>query len=209
MTRRTLGAMMMLCLLAQAGRLTAQVPDDWTRRVPAAALADLEAIVNEAAADGLPVGPLIQKALEGGVKGVASDRIVRTVRIFRAELRDAHYLLVSVRPGTVVDEADIVAVAFALHRGLRPAEVRELLAVAPEDARDVALQIAADIAARGYGPDQASRLVADAIAQRLSPRELMSLPRFVTVELERGAAPEEAMTRVRVQLLRGQPGRAP
>ena len=208
MRRRALAGVA-LAVVAVAAPLAGQMPDDWARRVSAAALADIEALVQEAAAEGLPVAPLIQKALEGSVKGVAPDRIVQTVRIFRAELRDAHYLLASVRPNTPVEEADIVAVAFALHRGIRPVEVRELLEVAPEEARDVALQIAADIAARGYSPEQASRLVADAIAQRLTPSQLMALPRFVSLELERGAAPDEAMSRVRGQLLRGQPGRAP
>lgn len=206
--RRAL-AVMALAAAAAVGPVAGQVPDDWARRVPNGALPELEALVQEARAEGLPVAPLIQKALEGSVKGVAPDRIVRTVRIFRAELRDARYLLMSGRPGSVVDEADVIAVAFALHRGLRPAEVRELLAVAPEEARDVALQIAADIASRGYAPDEASRLVADAIALRLSPIDLLALPRSVTAELERGAAPDEAISRVRVQLLRGQPGRAP
>jgi len=206
--RRALGVAT-VALAVLAGALVGQVPDDWARRVPPGALAEVESLVREAGAEGLPTAPLIQKALEGSIKGVEPDRIIRTVRIFRAELRDAHYLLMSVRPSATVEESDIVAVAFALHRGLRPAEVRELLAVAPEEARDVALQIAADIAARGYSPEEASRLVSDAIAKRLTPSELMALPRFVSVELERGAAPDEAMNRVRVQLLRGQPGRAP
>jgi len=208
MKRHAIG-ITVVALVAWAGALAAQVPDDWAQRVPQAALADVESLVREAAGEGLPTAPLIQKALEGSIKGVEPERIARTVRIFRAELRDAHYLLMSVRPSAAADEADIVAVAFALHRGLRPAEVRELLAVAPDEARDVALQIAADIAARGYTPEEASRLVSDAIAQRLSPRELMSLPRSVSAELERGVAPDEAMNRVRVQVLRGQPGRAP
>lgn len=207
--RRGALAVATVALAVLPGPASGQVPDDWARRVPPSALTEVESLVREAGAEGLPTAPLIQKALEGSIKGVAPERIVRTVRIFRAELRDAHYLLMTARPSAGVDTADIVAVAFALHRGLRPAEVQELLAVAPEEARDVALQIAADIAARGYTPEEASRLVSDALAQRLTPRELMSLPRFVSVELERGAAPDEAMNRVRTQLLRGQPGRAP
>ncbi len=200
---------LLLGIMVPASPARAQVPDDWAARVPGSAIGEIRVLVGEARAEGLPVEPLIQKALEGSVKGVAPERIVSTVRVFRAELRDARYLLRSVRPDSVAESGDIVAVAFALHRGLRPSEVRELLEVAPDETRDVALQIAADITARGYAPEDASRLVADAIVQRLSPDQLLSLPRFVLAELERGAAPDEAINRVRVQLLRGQPGRVP
>lgn len=206
---RRVALALLLAIVAPVWAAQAQVPPNWAERVPPAALEDIRALISEAEADGLPVEPLIQKALEGSVKGVAADRIVSTLRVFRAELRDARYLLGSVRPEAVDHSGDIVGVAFALHRGLRPAEVRDLLEVAPEGTRDVALQIAADITARGYAPEDASQLVADAVAQRLSPDQLLAIPRFVFAELERGAAPDEAMTRVRVQLLRGQPGRAP
>src|SRR5262249_23177149 len=47
--------------------------------VPAAALPGVHAIISRAAQDSLPTEPLIEKALEGGAKGVPAEMIVTAV----------------------------------------------------------------------------------------------------------------------------------
>ena len=76
-------ALMLLGLTAFAAPgLVAQedVPARLQGRVPPAVAAAVSALIDTARARGLPGTPLVDKALEGAVKGVPAERIVPAVR---------------------------------------------------------------------------------------------------------------------------------
>ena len=191
-----------------AGSVHAQIPDDWAGRIPASVRDEIEQLVNQVREEGLPVESLILKALEGSAKGVDPVRIASAVRIYRAELRDALFLLESSDEAVIEPEA-VTAVAFALHRGLPPHEITVLLRVATETGLEPALHVACEIVARGYAPADAAEFVAHALANAVTAGGLRELPRAVAVELQRGATRGEAMARVRAQLRAPPPGREP
>jgi len=55
-------------------------------RVPPEIAALVQQLAADAAARGLPVDPLVQKAIEGGAKGVPADRVASAVRAVAAQL---------------------------------------------------------------------------------------------------------------------------
>ena len=148
-------------------------------RVPAAALPAIDSILATAVAESLPTEPLVQKALEGGAKGIPADRLVSGVRRGMLQLRDARILVARTVPGQPVPEGHVAAVAAALARGLPPPIVERLLTVAPNEPPGPALHAAADLIAHRFNADSA--------ADR---------------ELQRGGGrtPSEALDRVRAML---------
>src|SRR6266498_4057588 len=83
-------------------------------RVPAAAVPAIDSLVSQAVAESLPGEPLVQKALEGGAKGVPPDRLVAGVRRGLAQLRDARAILARATPTRVAADGDVAAVAAGL-----------------------------------------------------------------------------------------------
>lgn len=199
----------LLAFVLNVGTVAAQLPADWASRLPHEAVGAIEELVAVAAAEGLPTESLIQKALEGTAKSVAPERIVAAVRLQRATLRDARFLLAGVVAPAVPDARELEAVAFALHRGLPPGQITRLLLASPADRREVALEVAADIVAHGYAADAAADLVAAALSRQVTRRALTALPRAVTLELQRGLPPAEALSRTRARIVGGEPGRVP
>ena len=77
-----------------------------------------------ASARGLPVDPLIQKAIEGGAKGVPSERVATAVRLVVLELDTAAAAL---RQGGVVSDTLLIAAGeFAITAGLRGNDITAL-----------------------------------------------------------------------------------
>ena len=62
------------------------VPARLAGRVPPEVVAVVRGVVDSAAARGLPVEPLVQKALEGGAKGVPAERVIAAVRALERAL---------------------------------------------------------------------------------------------------------------------------
>ena len=172
-------------------------------RVPAAALPAIDSLVTQAGSEGLPTEPLLQKALEGGVKGIAADRLVNGVRRGLTQLRDARAILVRAAPARAVTPGDVAAVSAALARGLSPALVERLLGAAPPPPPEPAgpvLHAAADLVARGFPPDSAADLLLTAQREGLRGVRLLDVAAAASHELQRGCAPGEALVRVREML---------
>src|SRR6266545_3863461 len=144
------------------------------------------------AARGLPVDPLIQKAIEGGAKHVSPDRVIAAVRTLAARLDQAAAALHD--GGIATPEADVVeGGADALNAGLSADQVRDLVHAsrAPYDPA-VTLRVAATLAALGVPPQQAVELVEATIAAGRAPADLLSLPSQVQASVARGATPAQA-----------------
>src|SRR3989442_8449924 len=91
-------------------------------------------IAADAAARGLPVDPLVQKAIEGAAKGVPADRVIAAVRTLAGRLGEARE---AVRAGGVPPpHRDVVeGGADALNAGISPRQVSDLVRVSqpPQD----------------------------------------------------------------------------
>src|SRR5438132_303326 len=80
-----LTALVALPLAAQAPDVAARL----TGRVPPEVVSAVAGIAASAAGRGLPVEPLVQKAIEGGAKGKPADRVIAAVRALSDQLAAA------------------------------------------------------------------------------------------------------------------------
>ncbi len=144
------------------------------------------------AARGLPVDPLIQKAIEGGAKHVPADRVVAAVRALAAQLDAAAGAL---RDGGIgAAGADVVeGAAYALNAGLSARQVQDLARVsrAPYDP-GLTLRVAATLAALGVPPKKTLELVQGMIKAGRAPGDLVDLPTEVQTSVAQGATPAQA-----------------
>ena len=187
-----------LALVLAAGvvlPLTGQEPDmaaQLGRTTPPEVLRAVQAIASSAAAKGLPAGPLIQKAIEGGAKGVPAERVIGAVRALAAQLEAAAGALRS--GGIDHPDADVVeGGAYALGAGLNVDQVRELVRTShPPYDPAVTLRVAATLAALGVSPKTTVDVVEDAINAGRSPSDLLDLPSELQARVAHGATPAQA-----------------
>jgi hypothetical protein len=188
-------------VLAAAAPLAAQAPRArLAGRVPPATLEALDSIVQDAARAGLPTEPLIQKALEGGAKGEAADRIVTAVGASAAQLRSARALLSSAGESAPSDPREVSAVAAALARGVSPQLVGRLSAALPGEPTGPALHAVADLVGHGFEEDSSVDLMVEAARQGLRGLRFLDVAAAAVQELQRGRSHAVALASVRGQL---------
>ena len=174
---RTIGITLTLVLATTlAGGLGAQdVQARLDRRVSPEVQRAVRGIAADAAARGLPVDPLVQKAIEGAAKGVPADRVIAAVRALAGRLTEA---MAAVRDaGIAAPSGDVVeGGADALNAGLSSSQVAELVRVSqpPQDPA-ITLRVAATLAALGVPATQAVQLVEGMITAGRSPSDLLGL----------------------------------
>jgi hypothetical protein len=171
-----------------AARMDGRVPADVARAV--------QAIAEGARARGLPVEPLIQKAIEGSAKGVPAERVVEAVRVLAGRLDEAQGALREA--GIATPGADAVeGGAYALTAGLTASQVRELVRLSqPSYDPALTLHVAATLTALGVPPEQSLQVMERRIQARQGANELLDLPNEVEVGMARGATPAEATREV-------------
>jgi len=171
-------------------------------RVPAAALPGIDSLVAQAVAESLPSEPLVQKALEGGAKGVPPDRLVAGVRRGLVQLRDARAILARTTPMRAAGDGDVAAVAAGLARGLPEPLVERMLAAMPGEAPGPVVHAAADLVAHHFPPDSAADLLVTADRWGLRGVRLLDVAAAASHELQRGAGrtPAQALAQVRAML---------
>ncbi len=188
------GALAALLLAAVGRGLAAQagVAARLDARVAPEVVIAVRALADTAAGRGLPVEPLIQKALEGGAKRVPADRIIAAVRALAGQLDAAAAALREA--GLPTPDADAVeAGTFALKAGLGASQVRDLARASRAPYTPAAtLRVAATLAALGVPAEQTVDLVRRAIDQRVAPSDLFELPGRVEAEVGRGVPPAQA-----------------
>ena len=160
-------------------------------RVPPAIAAAVSALADSARVRGLPVAPLVDKALEGVVKGVPADRILPAVRTVLDQLDAAASAL---RGAGVTPSGDAVeAGEFAVAAGLTPGDIGAIAQSADRShPTAVALQVAGALAAMGVPRAQTVGLVQGAIRSGRPVGDLVSLPGQVQAAMARGAPPAAA-----------------
>jgi len=178
-------------------------------RVPPEAQRAVRGIAADAAARGLPVEPLVQKAIEGGAKGVPADRVIAAVRALAGRLGEAmaamHEAGVAAPSGDVVEGG-----ADALNAGLSGGQVRELMRMShPPYDPALTLRVAATLAALGVPAKQTVQLLAGMISAGRSLGDLLSLPGQVQTGVAHGATPAQAAAGLARAAGGTPPGRSP
>jgi hypothetical protein len=167
------------------------VADRLAGRVPADVGAVAESLVARASARGLPVDPLIQKAIEGSAKGIPSERVIAALRLVATQLDTAAAALEGGTLGS--DTIAIAAGEFALTAGLSGRDVAQLArsgAARPDVI--VGLRVAGTLAALGVPPAETVTLVMATLQAGRPAAELLALPSQVQAEVARGTAPAQA-----------------
>lgn len=167
-------------LAAQDARLEARL-DERTRTA-------LLPVIDSARLAGLPVEPLVQKALEGASKRAAGDRIVLAVRRLAGQLGTARLAL-----GGSAGEAELVAGASALQAGVRPDVLVALRTERRAAALTVPLGVMAELIARGVPADTAALAVTALAEAGVNDAQLVALRRDVERDIGVGAPPTTAL----------------
>jgi hypothetical protein len=174
-------------LFLAAGPAGAQDPRLAGRLSPAAR-GDVEAVLDSARQDGLPVEPLVDRALEGSIKGAADALIVAAVRRLAADLAAARDAF-----GPGVADAEIAAGASALRAGARGEDLTRLRTLRPGQSVTVAAAVLTDLVALGVPPDTATAAVL-ALAELTDDATYLAFRRNVERDVALGATPVAALT---------------
>lgn len=164
------------------------------RRLDTAALAEVTPVLDSARAAGLPLEPLVDRALEGASKSASGTRIAAAVRKLAADLSAARQALgggaaAELEAGASALRAGVSADALAR---LRDARSRELLTVP--------LAVLADLVARGVPADSAAAFVLTIV--NATDEQLVAFQRNVERDIALGAPPLAAAA-VRVNATAG------
>jgi hypothetical protein len=167
-----------------AARLTA-------RGLPAELAQQVQRIATDAAAQGVPAGPLADKAIEGWAKHVPADRIVSAVRLFAGRMAEAGAAVRSA--GIQAPSGGVIAAAAeAMGGGLQVDEIRTVVrAAGTAEEASPGLSVAASLAAQGLGTKQAVMIVVDAMQHRRPMSQLLDLPSVARSMHEQGMSPGE------------------
>jgi hypothetical protein len=187
-------ALVSACLspVVVAGQVTGQqdVSARLAGHVPPAVVSQVQGLADTAVIRGLPVDPLVNKALEGAVKGAPPDRIVAAVRTVLQQLDLASDAL---RPVGVTSANAIEAGAFAIAAGLDSGQVATVARSADRaHPAATALQVVATLVALGVPPRRGVGLVQATIRAGEPLSDLVSLPSRLQVAMAGGLPPAAA-----------------
>lgn len=173
--------------------------------VDAETAAQLQRIVGDAKARGLPTEPIVAKVQQALMVKAAPARMVAAAEAVARRLEQARDAL-----APALTEGDIVAGADALSFGVTPASVRRVRLSSPHDPVAVPLGVLAQLVANHVSQERATSMVIGLLTHGASNMQLASLGNDVNGDIARGGDPDDALDiRVRglVPLL-GAPGGA-
>lgn len=192
---KTLAVALLLAIAAEPVSEPLSAQQGWVARVRPEIATLVQQLATSAASRGLPVDPLIQKAVEGSAKGVPADRIAAAVRALVAELDVAAAALRREGGPARPDTAAIAAGAFALNAGLSDANVTDLAKVSrPGHAEATTLRVAGTLAAMGVPAAQVVELVTQVVEGGGESADVLALPAQVSAGVShgRGVTPAQA-----------------
>ena len=174
-------------LLAGAPATVGAQSEKLVGRFPAAAEATLRSIIDSARAEGLPTEPLVQRALEGGSRGVEVGRVVAAVRALRGRLSVARQAL-----GGSAAEAELVAAASTLYLGIAPDTLAMLRR--HQSARNLALPLVvlADMIQQGVPKDTAAGILLSLTGAGVGDDGYRALRQAVLLDIRSGVPPATA-----------------
>jgi hypothetical protein len=137
---------------------------------------------------GLPVDPLVDKALEGATKRAAGPRIQAAVTMLMQRLETARDALAP-NPGP----RDIAAGADALAYGATREALATMRAIRPNESVAVPLGVLTQLVASGVPVARATRVVADLLRRGARDEQLIALNNDVRTFVAAGASPQAAL----------------
>ena len=137
---------------------------------------------------GLPVDPLVDKALEGATKRAAGPRIQAAVAMLMQRLEAARDALAP-NPGP----RDIAAGADALAYGATREALVTMRAIRPNESIAVPLGVLTQLVASGVPVARATRVVADLLRRGARDEQLIALNNDVRAFVAAGVSPQAAL----------------
>jgi len=171
--------------LAVFASVTAAAQDPRLDRLPPESRAPVAVLVDSARAAGLPVEPLVERALEGATKHAVRESIVRALRRLAADLGRARDAL-----GAQASPAELGAGATALRAGASPELLTELRRTR-RTPLTIPLAVLTDLMASGVPVDSAAAAVL-ALAAGTRDADLVEFRRAVERDIALGASPGAA-----------------
>lgn len=173
---------------AQDGSVEARLA---ARGLPADLVQEVQRIASDAAAQGVPAGPLADKAIEGWAKRVPPARIVSALRLFAGQMAEAGAAVRAA--GLEHPSANVIAAAAeAMGGGLQADQIQSVVrAAGASEAAAPGLSVATSLAAQGLGAKQAVTIVVDAMQHRRSMSQLLDLPSVARSMHDEGMSPGE------------------
>jgi hypothetical protein len=150
--------------------------------------AAVERALDSARTRGLPVEPLVDKALEGATKRAAGPRIQAAVSALLGRLDAARDALA---PNPT--PRDIAAGADALAYGATRQALAAMRAIRPNESVAVPLGVLTQLVASGVPVARATRVVADLLRRGARDEQLIALNDDVRSYVAAGASPEVAL----------------
>ena len=172
------------------------------RTLPPEVFENLTVLADGFSSDGIPDGPLFNKALEGMAKGVPADRLLPAVRAYAGRLGAARGAL-----GPTAGISLLVAGADALQRGVSADALRSLPSDRPRSA--MAVLVLAELLESGVPTDRAVAILRQAMEQRTQDARMLDISARVRRLIRDGVPPHEAVDRVRRALQRDRAGLGP
>ncbi len=139
------------------------------------------AIVDSAAMEGVPIEPLIDRALEGASKRADGSLIVNAVRSFARDLRRARTAL-----GPTSSDAEVVAGAHALRSGVKIQELERLRQVRNGQRYALALDVMTYIINRGVPSDTAANVIVSLVLASATDEQIAGLRNDVERDIAGG-----------------------
>lgn len=137
---------------------------------------------------GLPVEPLVDKALEGATKRAAAPRIESAVEALLQRMQVSRDALA---PNAAA--RDIVAGADALAYGATREALHTMRTIRPNGSLAVPLAVLTQLVASGVPVARATRVIADLLKRGARDEQLIALQEDVRSYVAAGAAPEAAL----------------
>lgn len=208
MKRVAAAALLLGAIAVPAGAQSPSVDQRLAKALDGETYAAVTRVITSAKAQALPVDPIVDKALEGAVKGALPVRIRSAVVALADRMVVAKEALSPPNPSV----AEIGAGAEALGKGVPRATLRTIRIAGGDRSVAVPLGVLTELVARGVSVQRASDQVVALVKSGATSQQLAALSDKVRQDIETGIDPGAALdirTRGLLPLLPGSSGLAP
>ena len=174
-----------IALVGVAGRVDAQDPR-LARKLDPQTLAAVQVVIDSANAAGLPMEPLVDKALEYVAKGRTPDQVIGQVR------KRMDQLLASRRALLPATNIEIIAGADAIAAGVPEGTLAQLRHVRSTAPLLIPVSVLADLIGRGVQLDTASAIVIGLVQQNTRDTDMTKFRQTVERDISLGSLPAAA-----------------
>lgn len=175
-------------LMSQGTSVAAQL----SGRAPDAVIQAAQALADSATVAGVPVSPLVQKALEGAAKNIPADRVIAALgTLFRREVAARGAL----RDGGLnrPDDAAVDGATFAMGAGLSTDDVASIARAGGDAyAAGTTMRVAGTLTALGVPASGTVQLLSVALASGVAPADLVSFPGSLESSMAHGMSAAQA-----------------